>query len=381
MGLVGAGFVGVHHVDAVRRLGFVDVVAIADASDDAATRRAREYGVSKAYGDFRALVADPAIDVVHVTTPNFLHAPVIRAALEHGKHVISEKPLAMTAAEARELRDAAHAAGVVHAVTFNYRGNPMVQQARDMVAQGELGDLHFIHGAYLQDWLLEKTDYSWRLEPDKGGRSSAFADIGSHWCDLAQHIAGARIESVLADLTTVVNRRLRPAKALTFSQHTTDEAVEEVVVTSEDLATVLLRFEGGIRGCVTIGQVCAGHKNDLWLEVNGRQASVRWRQEQQNELWVGSRKRPNAVLTKDPSFMGATALPYVHLPGGHQQGWPDALANVFRDVYGSIARGATTGDPKPPALATFDDGYRAACIVEAILESHAAGSTWIKVPT
>ena len=379
MGLVGPGFVGVHHIDAVRRLGFVDVVAVAGTTEASAASRAAALGVPKAYGDFEALVADPAIDVVHVTTPNFLHAPVIRAAIAHGKHVVCEKPLAMTAAEARELCDAARAAGVVHAVTFNYRGNPMVQQAREMIAGGEIGPLHFIHGAYLQDWLLEATDYSWRLEPDKGGRSSAFADIGSHWCDLAQHVTGARIESVLADLATVVTTRRKPASAKTFSQGPADAPGEDVHIDSEDMAAILLRFEGGIRGSATIGQVCAGHKNDFWLEVNGRLGSLRWRQEQQNELWAGSRRRPNARLTKDPSLMHPSARPYASLPGGHQQGWSDAFANVMRDVYTFIAGGHAPSDPKPPAFSTFNDGYRAACIVEAVLTSHAAGGAWTRV--
>lgn len=377
MGLVGLGFVGIHHLDAVRRLGFVEVVAIAETSEALAVERAAQLGIPRGYGDFEALAADPAIDVIHVTTPNYLHAPVIRAAIANGKHVISEKPLAMTANEARELRDAAERAGVVHAVTFNYRGNPMVQEARERVAAGEIGPVHFIQGAYLQDWLLEATDYSWRLEPDKGGRSSAFADIGSHWCDLAQHVAGARIESVLAELTTVIKKRLRPRTSTTFSQSTGER--DEVLVESEDLATVLVRFERGIRGSVTIGQVCAGHKNDLWLELNGAVGSLRWRQEQQNELWFGSRARPNALLTKDPSLMNPVARQYAQLPGGHQQGWSDALANVFRDVYTFIGRRDSGSATRPPLLATFDDGYRAACVVEAILASHAAGGAWVRV--
>src|SRR5574338_1216876 len=377
MGLVGVGFVGVHHLDAVRRLGFADVVAIAESSEAIAAERARQLNVPRGYGGFEALVADPAIDVVHVTTPNFMHGPVIRAAIANGKHVISEKPLAMTAAEARELREAAERAGVVHAVTFNYRGNPMVQQAREMVRSGEVGPLHFIHGAYLQDWLIEPTDYSWRLEPDKGGRSSAFADIGSHWCDLAQHVAGARVESVLADLTTVVKKRLRPLKSTTFARATGE--TEEVLIESEDLATVLLRFEGGIRGCVTIGQVCAGHKNDLWAEFSGSAGSLRWRQEQQNELWLGSRARPNTLLTKDPSLMTAGAREYVQLPGGHQQGWSDALANLFRSVYTFISERDAADRPARLPFPTFDDGYRAACIVEAVLASHADGGAWTKV--
>ena len=211
MGLVGPGFVGAHHIDAVRRLGFVDVVAVAASSDASAARKAEALGVPRAYGSYEALAADPDVHVVHNTTPNYLHTPVIMSALTHGKHVISDKPLAVTGAEARALWDAAERAGVVHAVTFNYRGNPLVQQARAMIAAGELGPLHFVHGSYLQDWLLHPTDFSWRLEIDKGGASSAIGDIGSHWCDLVQHVTGLRITEVLADLTTVIKTRYKPA--------------------------------------------------------------------------------------------------------------------------------------------------------------------------
>src|SRR5262245_38288026 len=190
MGLVGPGFVGMHHIDAVRRLGYVDVVAIADVDERLAREKASALGVARAYGSFDALAADPDVHVIHNTTPNHLHGPVIRAALARRKHIISEKPLAPSSEEAYALWTAAEAAGVVHAVTFNYRGNPLVQQMRAMVGAGEIGAVHYVHGAYLQDWLLKPTDYSWRLEPEQGGVSSAFADIGSHWCDLAQHVIG-----------------------------------------------------------------------------------------------------------------------------------------------------------------------------------------------
>src|SRR5439155_9179661 len=210
MGLVGPGFVGVHHVDAVRRLGFVDVVAVAASSDSSARSKADVLGIPKAYGSFEGLVADPDVHVVHNTTPNFLHAPVILAALAHKKHIVSDKPLAITSAEALHLWQTAERAGVVHAVTFNYRGNPLVQQARETIAAGELGPLHFVHGAYLRHWLLEPTDFSWRLEPEKGGQTSAVGDIGSHWCDLVQHVTGQRIVEVLAEFTTVVGTRMKP---------------------------------------------------------------------------------------------------------------------------------------------------------------------------
>jgi predicted dehydrogenase len=381
MGLVGAGFVGVHHIDAVRRLGFVEVVAIAGSSEATARGKADLLGVSRAYGRFEDLVADPDIDVVHNTTPNHLHGPVILAALAHRKHVISDKPLATTAAEARRLCDAAAAAGVLHAVTFNYRGNPLVQHARAMIAGGELGPVHYVHGQYLQDWLLEPTDYSWRLDADQGGASSAIGDIGSHWCDLVQHVTGQSIVEVLADLTTVVATRWRPATSTeAFAAAATGQR-EPVSITSEDLATVLFRFDGGAKGCVSVGQVCAGHKNDLWFECNGRDASIRWRQEDQNALWIGRRRQANAMLAKDPALVAPAAVPYTRLPGGHQEGWADAFFNVLRDIYTFVAEDRRPTDPKPPAFATFEDGYRSAAIVDAILESHARGGVWTRVAT
>jgi len=379
MGLVGPGFVGAHHIDAVRRLGFVDVVAVAASSDRSARAKADVLGVPRAYGSYEALAADPDIHVVHNTTPNNLHVPVIMAALTHRKHVVSDKPLALNAEDARSLVNAAREAGVVHAVTFNYRGNPLVQQAREMIRGGEIGEPHFVHGAYLQDWLLHPTDFSWRLEPEKGGKSSAIGDIGSHWCDLVQHVVGQRIEAVLADLTTVIDTRFKPSKNReAFTR--TDEPGEAFRVQSEDLATVLVRFDGGARGAVNVGQVCAGHKNGLWFEVNGRTASVRWLQERQNELWIGRRDAANAVLLKDPSLLHDDARRYAHLPGGHQEAWADAFCNVMRDIYGFIASGRSVDEAKPPAFATFDDGYRAACVVDAILKSHAAGGVWTNVP-
>ncbi len=379
MGLVGPGFVGAHHIDAVRRLGFVDVVAIAASSDASARRKADALGVPKAYGSFDALVADPDVHVVHNTTPNYLHVPVILAALAQGKHVISDKPLAMTAADARRLLDAADKAGVVHAVTFNYRGNPLVQHAREMIASGELGPLHFIHGAYLQDWLLEATDFSWRLEPETGGASSAVGDIGSHWCDLVQHVTGQRIVEVLADLTTVIETRLKPSASTEAFAQSGDAHRESVRVKSEDLASVLLRFENGAKGSFSVGQVCAGHKNGLWFEMNGSRASVRWQQEQQNELWIGRRGAANEILAKDPSLLAPGARAYARLPGGHQEAWADAFCNVMRDIYGFIAADKKPGDPRPPAFATFEDGYHSARVVDAILASHRGGAVWTKV--
>ncbi len=379
MGIVGAGFVGPHHVEAVRRLGYVDVVAVAGSSQASAERKAEALGARKAYGSYEALLDDPDVHVVHNATPNYLHYPINAAAIARGKHVVSDKPLAMTAAEAKTLLEQATKAGIVHAVTFNYRGNPLVQQARHAIARGDIGTPHFLVGHYLQDWLLKETDYSWRLEPDKGGASSALGDIGSHWCDLAQHMSGLRITHVLGDITTVIQKRKKPKGSReAFAAAGGNDDVETVDIKVEDLASVLLRFDNGAKGSFSVGQVCAGHKNDLVLEICGSKSSVRWRQEHQNELWRGHRDRANEILQKDPSLLDPEAGRYAHLPGGHQEAWADAFCNLMRDIYGFIGAGKSARDPHPPAFATFEDGYRANCIVEAILAS-AKGGVWTKV--
>ena len=378
MGLIGPGFVAAHHIDAVRRLGDVDIVAIAGSSQESANKKAKEYKVERAYGDFHALIANPDVQVIHNTTPNYLHLPVTMAALQAGKHVISDKPLAMNPEEGRKLRDAAVAAKVGNVVTFNYRGNPLVQQARGMIARGETEGLSFVHGHYLQDWMTDPNVYSWRSDPAKGGVSSALGDIGSHWCDLAEHVSGLKIDSVLADLTTVIPTRYSSgASAEAFSKESVGKRVQ-VQVQSEDLASVLLRFENGAKGCFSVGQVLPGHKNDLQLELNGRACSLKWKQEEQNELWIGRHNQPNGMMAKDPGLVSPDVLRYIHLPGGHQESWADAFFNLIRDAYGWIREGAPL-TAKPVMLPTFDDGYRSTCLVEAMLKSHAAGGVWQKV--
>ena len=378
MGLIGPGFIAAHHIDAVRRLGDVDVVAIAGSSQASADKKAQEYKVERAYGDYQSLIADPEVQVIHNTTPNHLHFPVIMAALAAGKHVISDKPLAINPEQGRTLRDAAVAAKVANVVTFNYRGNPLVQQARSMVASGECGQLSFVHGFYLQDWMTDPNVFSWRSDPAKGGASSALGDIGSHWCDVAEHVSGLKIASVLADLTTVIPTRFSAGgSAEAFSSKSGGERTP-VEVHSEDLASVLLRFENGAKGSFSVGQVLPGHKNDLQLEVNGRSLSLKWRQEEQNELWIGHHDRPNEIMAKDPSLVSPQALRYTHLPGGHQESWADAFRNLMADAYAWIRAGATP-DTKPDMLPTFEDGYRSTLLIDAMLRSHAAGSVWQSV--
>jgi predicted dehydrogenase len=375
MGLIGPGFVAAHHIDAVRRLGDVDIVAIAGSSQASAESKAKAYKVDRAYGDFHQLIADPDVHVIHNTTPNHLHLPVTLAALAAGKHVISDKPLALNPDEGRIMRDAAVAAGVAHVITFNYRGNPLVQQARAMVSDGASGAISFIHGHYLQDWMADPNVYSWRSDPTRGGASSALGDIGSHWCDLAEHVSGLKIVAVLADLTTVIPTRYSSGNSGEAFSGQSDGEKTSVPVNSEDLGSVLLRFENGARGCFSVGQVLPGHKNDLLLEVNGRTTSLKWQQEQQNELWIGHHDQPNRTMAKDPSLVSPDVKRYTHLPGGHQEGWPDAFLNLMRDAYDWIRDEARIAD-KPPMLPTFEDGYRSTCLIDAMLRSHHAGNIW-----
>src|SRR5262249_53801360 len=289
-GLIGAGFVGPLHVEAARRLGYVEFIAVASSTKESASRKADRLTIDRAYAGYEELLADDDAQVVHVCTPNYLHRPVVKAAIRAGKHVICDKPLAMTAAEAKELRDDAQSRGVVNAVTFNYRFNPLVQQARSTVAKGGIGTVRFVHGYYLQDHLLYETDFSWRLEPEKAGLSCAVGDIGSHWCDTAQFITGLRIVRVLASLSTTIAKRKKPGRSReAFAAGGASERVEDYDCTLDDLGSVLVEFENGARGAFSVGQVCPGHKNDLRVEVNGEKGSIGWIQEDAHKVWIGHR--------------------------------------------------------------------------------------------
>jgi predicted dehydrogenase len=378
--LIGAGFVGPHHVEAARRLGFVEVTAVAGSSKASSEAKASAMSIPRAYADYRALLDDPDVEVIHNCTPNELHFPVTMAAIERGKHVISDKPLALNSGDARKMLEAARKRGIVHAVTFNYRGNPLVQQARVMIRRGDLGDVHFIHGSYLQDWLLYPTDYNWRLEGE-GGEARAVADIGSHWCDLAGYITGARISEAAADYTTIFSKRQRPRSSReAFAASQGNESYDEYDVHTEDFASVLLRFENGMRGTFSVSQVSPGHKNELVMEVNGRQASLRWNQERPNELWIGRRNEANGLMLKDPSLLDPAIRHYAALPGGHGEAWADAFRNLLRNIYTFIAEERSMDkDADRIDFPTFADGYESNCVVEAITRSAKTGGGWVKV--
>lgn len=378
-GIIGTGFVGPAHVEAARRLGFVEMVAVAEAGQALAEAKAEQLSIPKAYGDYRDLLADREVELVHICTPNTQHYPMVKEALAAGKHLIAEKPLAMNSAESRELVELAKQAGVVNAVDFNYRFYPLNQQARAMVQNGEVGRVYAVHGSYLQDWLYLDTDYNWRVEPDLGGESRAVADVGSHWCDLIQFIIGSRIKSVFADLAIMHPTRMKPLKPVeTYAgKELKPEDYEPRPITTEDYGTVLLNFENGAKGVFTVCQVAAGRKNRLYYEIDGSKCALAFDQEDPERLWIGRRDGPNRIMMRDPSITDPAARPYMSYPGGHPEGYPDGLKNFVRNVYTYYAEGKRPAtDPAP--FATFEDGHAEIVMVEAVLES-SKKQAWVEV--
>jgi len=376
VGIVGAGFIGPAHVEALRRLPGVEVLALAGANAAAARAKAEQLGIGLGFGDYRELLAREEIEVVHVCTPNHLHYRMTRDALEAGKHVVCEKPLAVEAREARELVELAVARRRVNAVHFNVRYYPLMRQLKRMVEKGEMGRIFSIHGSYLQDWLFYETDYNWRLEPEMSGPSRAVADIGSHWMDLVEHVSGLRAVEVFADFATVHKRRKKPLRPVeTYAgKILRPEDYAEVAVETEDYATVLLRFDTGARGALTVSQVSAGRKNRISFELDGSRRAAAWNSESPNALWIGRRDGPNEELMKDPSLVDPEVRSLIDFPGGHNEAFPDTSKQLFREVYQHIA----SGQQGPPPFPTFADGLRELLLCEAILESKDKG-TWVKV--
>ena len=377
--VIGTGFVGPFHVDAVRRGGYADVVAIAGSNADRTAERARGLGVESWTTDVPALLRDPSIDVIHVCTPNRTHVDLARAAIEAGKHVVVEKPLALEAGAARSLAELARSAGRHGATTFTYRGYPMVRRARGLVAAGGLGELRLVHGAYIQDWLADAADYNWRIDPDVGGESRAVADIGSHWFDTVEFISGRRVASVFADFATFIPRRRRAlGGSVAFAQGA--GPTEEVEVGSEDAATILFRFEGGGRATCAVSQVSPGRKNAMSIEMSGASATLSWEQEKPEQLWLRTREKAT-LYSREPGDGLAAGGPGVpSLPAGHPEGWAEALRDVLRPFYAAVASGA----PVPPAgrtaaFPTLDDGARAVAFVDATIESARSGR-WVPLP-
>ncbi|EON77918.1 Myo-inositol 2-dehydrogenase [Lunatimonas lonarensis] len=374
--VVGTGFIGPAHIEALRRIPNIEVSTLCEVTQELAEQKAALLGIEKAQL-FDDMLKDQEIKAVHICTPNFLHYAQSKAVLEAGKHVICEKPLATKIEEAEELVALAKKSGLVNAVHFNLRYYPMVRQMKTMRESGELGEIYSIMGSYLQDWLFLQTDYNWRLEPDKSGDSRAIADIGSHLLDLTEYVTGLKVTEVMADFSTVHKTRLKPLKAIeTYSGKMLQASdYEEVPINTEDHATVMLRFDNGNKGSVTVSQVNAGRKNRLNIEIAGSKANFEFCSERPNELWIGKRETANQHLMKDPSLFTPEAAKLISFPGGHNEGFPDTSKQMFREVYAAIEAGK---QPENPTFPTFEDGYRELLICERIIESHRK-QAWIKI--
>jgi predicted dehydrogenase len=372
----GTGFVGRVHVEGIRRQTNVELAAIAESNDALAKKFAAEMGIERSTGDYHTLLADKEIDAVHICTPNALHFPMAKAALEAGKHVVCEKPLAMSVAEAEEMVKLARAKNLANCVNHNLRYYPIVQHLRRIRENGELGDILVVQGTYSQDWLLYDTDWNWRIEAKSGGRSRVFADLGTHWCDMIQHLTGLRITSLCADMQTFHKTRKRPKGAVeTFAGKTLKpEDYDEVPIDTEDFVSVLLRLGDRARGAFTVSQLAAGRKNGFAFEIYGTKGSAAWNQERPDELWLGQRNTPNRIIIKDPSLMDAKARSFADLPGGHSEGYDDTFKQIFRLFYKTVAdRSATVEYPD------FADGLHGVQICEKVLESSARHG-WVDVP-
>ncbi len=377
VGIIGTGFAASSHIDALSRVRSAEIAGIAGSSPQRGEAAASRFGITRAFPDYRALLENEDVEAVHNCTPNFLHAEITAAALRAGKHVLSEKPLGMDESETAALVGEADRARAVAGVCFNYRHYPLVRQLKEALGTGQHGPVHFIHGGYLQDWLLEQTDWNWRLDTAKGGASRAVADIGSHWLDLVQYVTGDLVEAVLADLTTLHRERLRPRGEVQTFERDSGAERERVAVATEDFGSVLLRFRSGARGAVNVSQVSAGAKNRLLLEVDTARASFSWNQEEPNVLHVGRRSEANQELARDPSLLDPQAARLAHFPGGHQEGWPDALKNLFLEFYDCV-RANRRGESREASFASFSDAHRITQTVEAIVASSGLGA-WVQV--
>ena len=352
-GIIGTGFMGSVHANALRAAG-ADLVAVAGSSLESATAAAARFGAFRPAADAREVIEAADIDVVHICTPNHTHHELALGALAAGKHVVCEKPLATSLAQAEELAAEAARRDVVAAVPFVYRSYPMVREARARVAAGDVGPLRMLHGSYLQDWLADPSDDNWRVDHSRGGTSRAFADIGVHWCDLVEFVTGHHIVRLVADTRTMIPER------------------GGNVVRTEDAASVLFATDQGATGSVVISQVSHGAKNRLSFRIDGAHAALVFGQEMPDEL-IFATQRHTTVIPRDTAALSPAAATYSTLPAGHPQGYQDAFNAFVSDVYSAI------DGHEPDGLATFDDGRRAAVITDAVMRSAASGS-WVEVP-
>jgi predicted dehydrogenase len=372
--VIGLGFVGRAHVESLRRLG-IPVRGALGGSAETTTATCKSLNLERAYASLDELAADPAIDVVHLCTPNYLHFDQAGRLLRAGKHVLCEKPLTMDSAESELLVALARETGKVGGVAYNLRYYPLCQEARALLEKGAIGQPKLVHGSFLQDWLLYPSDWNWRLDPKLGGQLRAVSDIGTHWLDLVTWITGRKLTELCADLVTVVPVRQKPRGRVETFQKADPSNADPVPIETDDYASVLFHLEGDLSGVMTVSQVSAGRRARLWFEIDGTEGSLVWNSEEPGTLWIGRRNRANEELPKDPALLSPQARRYAAYPGGHAEGYPDTFVQLFRDFYGYIE----AGDLKAPrTFPTFETGNDEMVLCEAIEQSSRTRS-WVTV--
>jgi predicted dehydrogenase len=372
--VIGLGFVGKAHVEALRRLG-IPVRGALGSSTETTVAACKSLRLERAYASLDELIADTAVDVVHLCTPNYLHFDQASHLMRAGKHVLCEKPLTMDSAESELLVALARETGKVGGVAYNLRYYPLCQEARALIEKGAIGQPKLVHGSFLQDWLLYPSDWNWRLDPKLGGQLRAVSDIGTHWLDLVTWITGRKVMELCADLVTVVPIRQRPRGRVETFQKADPANADPVPIETDDYASVLFHLEGDLSGVMTVSQVSAGRRARLWFEIDGTEGSLAWNSEEPSTLWIGRRNRANEELPKDPALLSPRARRYAAYPGGHAEGYPDTFVQLFRDFYEYLE----AGDLKAPrSFPTFETGNDEMILCEAI-EQSSRRRAWVTV--
>jgi predicted dehydrogenase len=375
--VIGTGYIGPVHIEALRRISGVVVKGVTDANRELARKTAEKYDIEKVYGDYQEVLDDPSIDVVHTCSPNSLHFPMNKAAIEKGKHILSEKPLAMTLEQAKELTELAEKKGIVTGIDFCYRYYPVVLEMALRVRRGDAGAVRMATGTWFQDWLSWDTDYTWRLQKSESGDSNISADLGSHWFDLVQFSTGLRVTEVMADFATLIPVRKKPKRQVLAFEKVTDVPYDEVKIELEEYSAILFRLSNGAPGSFTTSQAAIGRKSDTEFQIYGSTCSYAWNHKRSNEMWIGHRDKANETLIESNVLQDPATAVYSSLPTGHPMGYHDAVLNLMRDFYDVVKAGGKEPQralPRP----TFRTGYDEMRILKAIVESNRKRG-WVKV--
>lgn len=371
-GIVGVGFIGKAHIEALRRLGNVDVVALTNTSR--ANELAESLHIARGYTDFKEMIDKEHLDVIHICTPNYTHSEIALYAMNHGVNVVCEKPMCTSVEEADAMIAKAKETKLMNGLNYHNRWYPMTAQIKEMVQAGKLGSISVVYGEFVQDWLLYDTDYNWRIEASQSGKTRAVSDIGTHWLDLIENVTNLKVTEVCADFMILHDKRKKPISNVSSFDNAKNGSDSLLVpVDTEDHASLMFRLNNGALGCAVFSQIIAGRKARLTINIAGHKQSVTWSSDTCNEIWIGRRGEYNSIFDKDPNLLYPNARVNASYPAGHAEGFPDAFKNSFRAMYNEISN-----PTENPAYANFDTGKHEIVLCEKIYES-AKTRKWVKV--